>query len=348
MNGRERELAAIRHELPDRIPIDAICVENQEKVAEFLKIESSAVLDRLGIDGRIVSAPYLGELLEPVKGVNFTEWGTPNTGDYGTVRYNPLGRIHSLSEVERHGWPDPGLYDFTAATKTARTFNSRYAVRGPYWNPLFCRVCDLFGMEQAMVRMLSEPHVFEAVLDRVFQHTFEFCSHLLESCGDSMPILCLGDDFATQRDLMISPKHWRRYLKPRYSKLFELGRRAGKFIWFHSCGNITAVLDDLVEVGVDIWETVQLHTLPISAEQLKLKYGDRLSFFGGVNTQRLPFAAPDQVREETVRCIEVLGKGGGYICGPDHHVKPDVSAQNTLALFDTAMNFHCTGYTKDM
>ena len=346
MNGRERELAAIRHELPDRIPLDAIRVENQGKIAEFLRIESSAVLDRLGIDGRIVSAPYLGRLPEPVRGVDFTEWGTPDTGDYGTARYNPLGKMHSLSEIDRYAWPDPGLYDFAAAAKAARSLHGHYAVRGPYWNPLFCRACDLFGMEGAMVRMLSEPQAFEAILDRVFQHTYEFCAHLLESCGDSMPILCLGDDFATQKGLMISPEHWRRHLKPRYAKLFEMGRRAGKFIWFHSCGNITAVLDDLVEVGIDVWETVQLHTLPISAEQLKLRYGERLAFFGGISTQRLPFATTEQVREETVRCIEALGKGGGYICGPDHHVKPDVTAQNALALFDAAMDFHRAGYTK--
>ncbi len=118
--------------------------------------------------------------------------------------------------------------------------------------------------------------------------------------------------------------------------MFELGKSRGKFVWFHSCGDITAILSDLIDIGVDVWETVQLHTLPMSAEELKREYGKHITFFGGINTQRLPFAKPEEIRAEVIDCIKILGKGGGYICGPDHHIKPDVSVENTLALFDTA------------
>jgi len=346
LNGRERELAAIRRELPDRIPVDAILVENQQKIADSLHIDVNGVLDRLGIDGRIVSASYLGKLPEPVKEVSYTEFGTPNTGDYGTVRLNPLSNAHTLSRIAEYPWPDPDLYDFAASSRAARELGKRYAVRGPYWKPLFCQVCDLFGMEQAMLRMLAEPQIFEAALDRVFRYTYQFCRNLLEECGDDMPILCLGDDFATQKGMMFSLEHWRRFLKPRYAKLFELGKRSGRYVWFHSCGNIAAVLDDLVEIGLDVWETVQLHTLPFSAEQLKQHYGEPLTFFGGINTQRLPFATSEQIRAEVTQRIEILGRNGGYICGPDHHIKPDVSVQNTLALFETARAFRRRGYTK--
>ncbi len=117
-------------------------------------------------------------------------------------------------------------------------------------------------------------------------------------------------------------------------------------MWFHSCGDVTAILPDLVDIGVDVWETVQLHALPISAVHLKREYGRHIAFFGGVNTQRLPWASPADVAGEVQRCIETLGEGGGYICGPDHHVKPDVSAAATLALFDTATGFRRPGYTR--
>jgi uroporphyrinogen decarboxylase len=90
---------------------------------------------------------------------------------------------------------------------------------------------------------------------------------------------------------------------------------------------------------------VQLHTLPMSAEQLKREYGKYLTFFGAINTQRLPFATPQEVRTEVERCINILGKGGGYICGPDHHVKPDVPAENAIALFESAKEFRRDGYT---
>ena len=341
MNSRERQLATIRREIPDRISVDAIAIENQVKIARFLGIETSTVLERLGIDGRIVSAPYIGEIPEPVGGVNFTEWRTPNTGDYGTARTNPLANATSIAEIEGYPWPDVEQYDFVRAGDVAKSLSSEYAVRGPYWRPLFCRVCDLFGMEEAMVRMSIEPRLFEAALERVFIITLEYCERLLETCGDAMPIFCLGDDFATQRGLMISPEDWRRFLKPRYAKLFDVGKKASKFVWFHSCGDITEVLSDLIDIGMDVWETVQLHTLPMSAAQLKREYGKHLTFFGAINTQHLPFATPQGIRAEVERCIKILGKGGGYICGPDHHVKPDVPAENTVALFESAKEFHC-------
>jgi uroporphyrinogen decarboxylase len=346
MNSRERQLASIRHEVPDRIPVDAIGVENQAEVAKWLHIDPIHVLEQLGVDGRVVGAPYLGELKPPLNGATFTEWGTPSTGDYGTARSYPLANASSIAVVENFPWPDVAMYDYQNAAQTARQLGAQYAVRGPYWKPLFCRVCDLFGMEEAMVKMLVEPKLFEAALDRVFQYTAEHSERLLDACGDAMPILCLADDFATQRGLMISPENWRRFLKPLYTKLFAIGKKRGKFIWFHSCGDITAVLPDLIDIGMDVWETIQLHTLPMSAERLKREFGRHMTFFGGVNTQRLPFMTPAQVREEVTRCIESLGRDGGYICGPDHHVKPDVSASNTVALFETACTFRHNGYTR--
>jgi uroporphyrinogen decarboxylase len=347
MNPRARQLAAIRHELTDRISVDAIHVEIPDQIAEYLEVGQDAVLDALGLDGRIVAAPYTGQLPQATGGVALSEWGTPDSGTYGygTSRHAPLAGVESVSQVERYPWPDPAQYDYAAAAGAARDL-SNYAVRGPYWRPLFCGVCDMMSSEEAMSAMLTRPRVFEAVLEHVYLHVSEYCKRLHAACGDAMPVFCLGDDFATQRGLMISPEQWRRYLKPRLSKLFGIGKSAGKPVWFHSCGDITEVLPDLIDIGMDVWETVQLHTLPISAEQLKRDYGREITFFGGVNTQRLPFATPKEVRTEVVRCIETLGRGGGYICGPDHHIKPDVPVRNAVTLFSTAVQFRREGYTR--
>lgn len=373
MNSRERELAAIRHQIPDRIPVDAIAIEIQPELAQFMSVGEDAVMEALGTDGRVILAPYAGlpgetlnyadELLrrpecvylaphlgympKPSTDVTYTEWGTPNTGDYGTARPYPLAKATTLAEIERYNWPPAARYDYAWAGKMAREFCGSYAIRGPYWKPLFCQVCDMFGMEDAMVRMLTEPILFEAALEQVFNHTYEYCRRFVEACGDALHIFYLGDDFATQRGMMISPKCWRQFLKPRYARLFELGKRAGKFVWFHACGDITAVLPDLIDIGMDVWETVQLHTLPLSAVELKHEYGKHITFFGAISTQRLPFNSPDGVRAEVVRVIEALGKGGGYICGPDHHIKPDVSPANAVALFAAARSFRREGYTRE-
>ena len=336
MTPKARELAAIRHQATDRIAIDAICVENVGRLAAHLGLEAGAVLDHLGIDGRIVSAPYRGALREPEGGVAFNEWGTPNTGDYGTARSYPLAGGLTVAAAESLPLPALSDYDFAWTARTAAALGGRYALRGPYWQPLFCRACDLCGMEAAMALMLDDPAAFEALLERLMAHLVPFCERMLAAGGDHLPIFCLGDDFATQRGLVISPTAWRRFLRPRYARLFALAHARGKFVWFHSCGDVTAVLPDLIDLGVNVWETVQLHTLPLSPERLKQEYGRHLTFFGGINTQRLPFRQPAEVRAEVQRVIGMLGRGGGYICGPDHHIKPDVSVENTLALFETA------------
>jgi len=146
--------------------------------------------------------------------------------------------------------------------------------------------------------------------------------------------------------MLFDPAQWRRFLKPCFARLFAIGKQAGKPIWFHSCGDVTAVLPDLIDIGMDVWGTVQLHTLPLSPEELERQYGKHLAFFGGINTQRLPFARPQEVQEEVARCIRALGEGGGYICGPDHHLKPDVPAGNAVALFRAAVEFRQAGITR--
>jgi uroporphyrinogen decarboxylase len=192
------------------------------------------------------------------------------------------------------------------------------------------------GMQGALVKMIAEPAVFEACVERVLAFSTSYVERFIQAVGPKLDILYLADDFASQRGLLMSPDLWRKMLKPRYAQLFALGKRAGLPIWFHACGDVSAVLPDLIDIGMDVWETVQLHTLPMPPAELKREYGRHLTFFGGVNTQRLPFLTPSQVREEVLRCIDVLGHGGGYIVGPDHHIKPDVPPENTLALFDTA------------
>jgi len=346
MTPRERELAAIRHELPDRIPVDRICIEPIDAIAAHLGVGPEAVEAELGIDGRVVCPCFTGETAAPPAGEPLDGWGSPAQQDYGTSHAYPLARAATVGEVERHPWPDPARYDYAGAARAAGGLGATYAVRGPYWQPLFCRACSLFGQEEAMTKMLLAPAVFEAALEKTLEHTGALCERLLAACGDAMPILCLGDDFATQRGLMISPEHWRRLLKPRLAQLFAIGKRMGKVVWFHSCGDITAVLPDLIDIGMDVWETVQLHALPLAPDALKREFGRHVTFCGGVNTQRLPFATPEEVRAEAVRCIERLGEGGGYICGPDHHIKPDVPPANAVALFEAATAFRRAGYTR--
>lgn len=338
MLPRERQLAAINRTPADRVSIDCICVENVEKLAEYIGIPQGEINDYLGIDGRVV-APwrYIGAT-EGKTGI----WDTTAELDYSadTGHIYPFAGAECVRDIEMFKFPDGRAFDFITPANEARILHETYAVRGPYWVPIFSRLNSLFGMEETMVKMLLKPAVFEAALEHVFEFTYELTDEFLRTAGDSIDILCLADDFATQRGMLFSPELWRRYFKKGFRRLFELGKKRGKKVWFHSCGNILDVLPDLIEIGADVWETVQLHTLPIDAAALKREYGRQIVFFGGINTQRLPFMKPDEVRDEARRVIGALGgSGGGYIFGPDHHIKPDVPFENVKVLFETAKEF---------
>jgi hypothetical protein len=127
----------------------------------------------------------------------------------------------------------------------------------------------------------------------------------------------------------------------------ELGKRQGLFVMMHSCGDITEILPDLFDIGVDIWQTVQLHALPMTPEELKRRFGRNLMFFGGIHTQRLPFQSPATVRAEVRRCVLALGRGGGYAVSPDHAIKEDVPFESVLAPYESVRAFRADGYTRE-
>ena len=336
MLPRERQLAAINRTYADRISIDSIAVENQEELCAYLGVAPENLYDRLGIDGRVLAPWVYTGKIEGGHGM----WNTTAEVDYsmGSGHVYPLAEA-GIKEAENFPYPDGKAFNFAEFAAHAKQVAKTHAVRGPYWLPVFSRLNSLFGMEETMVKMLTETKVFEAVLERVFLFIYDFVGEYLEIGGDGVDILCLADDFATQRGMMFSPELWRKHFKPGFARIFDLGKKHSKKVWFHSCGNILEVLPDLIDIGVDVWETVQLHTLPMDAKRLKREFGGEITFFGGINTQALPFKKPEEVRAEVIGAIRTLGQNGGYICGPDHHIKPDVPPENVKALFDTALEY---------
>ena len=349
MNSRERQLAAIHHEITDRIPIDIANYFIPDTLMNFLGVSDiPGVLKKMDFDGRIVPLNYIGDMPKRTDGtIALNEWDDDaelGVG-YSLSFPHPLINANSITEIEKYSWPDITKYEYKQAAKEAKDLSDRWAIRGPGWFPLFCRVCSLLGMEEAMVKMVLEPELFEAIIEEVFKVVYQICKQYLDTVGKDVHILLLTDDFATQKGMMISPELWRKFFKPRWIKLFDMGKSAGKFIWFHSCGNIIDILPDLINIGLDVWETVQLHTLTMTPKQLKCEYGKDITFFGAINTQRLPFRSIQEVEIEVTECIETLGKGGGYICGGDHELRPDVHPEIAVALYDSAKKFRQEGYT---
>lgn len=206
------------------------------------------------------------------------------------------------------------------------------AVCGNLVQTIFEKAWAIRGFEETMMDMLAEPEAISILFDRIVDLRIEQMKIMLDAGID---ILMLGDDVGMQTGMLIGADTWREHLKPRLAKLIKeaVTIRPGLPIFYHSCGNPGDIIPDLIEIGVTVLNPIQPECLDL--QFVKDTYGDKLAFWGGVSAQtNMSFGTPEQVKEEVKRCIEILGKDGGYLVGPNHMVEPEVPWENLEAFFE--------------
>lgn len=337
MTSKERVARAVDHDTPDRIPVFLGRIDDLEYWTKHFGVSDEEELRGFfGLDLRKVK--YNG-IFDVEEGTSV--WGTSddwNSG-YGTVRGGfALEDAETVGAVDAHSWPDAGIVDYTELRKRVRDMDGGYPkILSLGFIPVLDTLFDLFGMEKAMVHMYESPAIIEAALKHIGFFQAESMKLAMEHCASEVDFYWCGDDFSTQRGMMISPEMWRKFLCPVYRKMFDTIKSFGLKIWFHSCGTFRPVLPDLVDMGMDVWETVQAHLEGNDPAELKREFGKHITFFGAINCQQtLSFGSPDDVRREVRERIRVLGRNGGYICGPDHSIQRNMPAENLFALYDEA------------
>lgn len=146
-----------------------------------------------------------------------------------------------------------------------------------------------------------------------------------------------GDDWGQQKGLMMGAENWRKFIKPVMKKMYQKAKYNGKYVLQHSCGDISEIFPDLIEIGLDCYQTFQPEIYDI--QKIKQEFGNDLCFQGGISTQRLlPYAATDVIKSETKRIMDIMGKNGGYIAAPTHAMPHDVPPQNVMAMLEVFEN----------
>jgi uroporphyrinogen decarboxylase len=176
------------------------------------------------------------------------------------------------------------------------------------------------------------------LMDKVNQVKAAYWGRALEEVGDYVDVMMLGDDFAGQDRLLMSPRTWRKLVKPRLKDLFDfMHARSSAKLFLHSCGAVREVIPDLIEIGLDILNPVQVSAAGMDSAELKREFGKDLVFWGGgVDTQRvLPYGTPEEVRTEVRRRLEDLSPGGGFVFNPVHNIQSDVPTQNLTTMWET-------------
>jgi uroporphyrinogen decarboxylase len=256
---------------------------------------------------------------------------------YWELARNPLAEA-TIADLERYPWPDPTDPDFTAGlAEEAKALHqdTGYAVVADsgfksFWETSYM----LRGLEQTLVDLASDPQFVSALLSKVLEINLVAAERFLGATGRYIDILRATDDLASQRGPLMSMKMFRRFLKPVYKQYFDFVKsRTDAKILFHSCGNVVDLLDDLIEAGVDIINPVQVSAMGPVVADLKTRFGDRIVFWGGVDTQHvLPHGSPGDVEAEVRHRIHEFGAGGGFVLSAVHNIQPDVPPQNIIAL----------------
>ncbi len=264
------------------------------------------------------------------------EWGTRwahAAGGMGATQVaNPIEDWRQLDGYLATRVPDPrapGRLDAARAVVEAHG-RTRYCV-GMIHLALFERLHSLRGMQNTFV----DFHTHEREVRRLLDALAEYLLELIRAWGKlGADALFLTDDWGTQLALMIAPDMWRRYFKAHYRRIFDEVHRCGMDVIFHSCGNVTAIVPDLIDIGLDVLDPVQPGAMDVA--EVARRFGGQLSFCGAIDDQRLGSSSPRQIKDAVRRTVGTLGRpfGNGLILAPANLIPPEVPIENLQALFE--------------
>ncbi len=304
----------------------------------------------MGIDTRyILSGPRRGwkrQVTENRTGYSYTDaWGIElrmpkEDGYYFDMVGHPLADL-TVEDLDSYPWPDPldpGLTDGLREEARRLSEETDFALVGDPSTSLFERAWYLRGFQNFMIDLMTDERFATALLDKILEIRMAGLGTFLEAVGDYIHVICLGDDLGQQGGPLIAPPLYRRLVKPRHREVIRFVReRTDAYVFYHTCGSVVEFVPDLIEIGVDILNPIQVSAKGMDPLQLKDRYGDRLSFWGGVDTQHvLPGGTPQEVRKEARRRIQQLGGEGGYVLNAVHNIQPDVPPENIVALYAAA------------
>ncbi|MEI6132661.1 MAG: uroporphyrinogen decarboxylase family protein [Bacillota bacterium] len=238
--------------------------------------------------------------------------------------------IFSEPEFGDFVFPEPDLELVRHNTETLLN-NGRDTFKiGQIGFSFFERAWSMRGFENLLMDFLTEEEFAHELLGKILDYNKKILSVALEYDIDGV---YFGDDYGSQRGLIMGPEIWRRFIKPGLAEMFAMVKSKGKFVLFHSCGDISDILEDMVEIGLDAYQTVQPEIYDLKI--LKQKFGGRLTFWGAISTQKdMPFVSPAELQKIVRDTIEILSVGGGYIAAPTHAVPADVPVENIVTMIE--------------
>ena len=348
MNSIERVIKAFKHQEGDRVPMDfsatADCLDKLYRYYNTNNLED--ILEIFHIDFRNVRCEedyYSPENpLKRVDEITFINHWDITIKEGGGVINPPLKDIESVKDIEEcYNWPSIDLINIDKMLAEMERHNSKgYAVYGGMWAPFEHIGHWLLGQEKAMIMMHDNPDLYEYIMDKIVDFYLEANKLIFESARDKMQIYYMGNDYGGQRGLNCSLEHFKRFSKPHLKKLFGMAKEYGYYTCLHSCGAIKEIIPELIEIGVDCLNPIQVAATGMDIHELKKEYGQNIVLHGGICTQTtLPFGSKEEVKEEVLDRINNISKEGGYILAPSQDFLPDIPIENIVTVYEVGYQY---------
>lgn len=379
MTSRERLLTALNHQEPDRVPIDL--GGNQTGIHKFayqalikhlgiddkinimdavqqLAQPCEAVLERLHVDTRYIAAGAAGDwkggIVQETRDGRLwhdlvdefgVRWSMPDDQPYFMdITHHPLADA-TVEDIRAYPFPKGddagrfvGLRDRALQIKQETPYAVVSGISGVTYE-----ICwYMRGLERWFMDMMTNPEFCEALIDQTFKFWMDWFHVFLGEVGDVVDVIMIGDDLAGQTGPLFNPMVYKEIVKPRHKKLVQyIKSRTNAKIWYHTCGACTQYIPELIDNGIDVLNPVQISAVGMEPVNLKAKFGDKLSFWGGgIDAQHiLPHGTPEQVRDEVRKNLEAFKPGGGYVFNNVHNIQAGVPPENIIALYDAAYEF---------
>ena len=350
MTAKERVLAVLAREIPDRVPIDYSSNPGiHSRLKDYFKLkpeENDQLLDLLGVDFRSVGAPYIGPRLhaeipgisiDPASGMR-SRWINHASGGYWEICDYPL---KDADEETAAAWPVPSADDFNYASliETCEKY-SKYAlsIGGP--PDIINNTGRLRTMEQVLVDLATDDPAGLMIIDKRLKYELEVMYRSLEAGRGKIDFLFLGEDLGTQRGQLISLELFRRHIKPRIKKFVDLGKAFNLPVMMHSCGSSSWAFNDLIEIGICAVDTLQPEAKDMEPAYLKSHFGDRLVFHGCISTAGpVVFGTELDVIRNVKEVLEIMMPCGGYCFSPTHALQDNSPVENVAAMYRAAHQY---------
>ncbi|MCO6452252.1 MAG: hypothetical protein J5I90_15830 [Caldilineales bacterium] len=365
---RERVLMALNHQEPDRIPIDLmgnatmLLDTSYIRLRDYLGLEpippvrsgttanyyDERILEYFDIDFRRIFLKKNPKLPKRVTedGVALDAWGIgyQQSGLWVHTVVSPLHGATTLKEIEDYAWPKAeDMFDATGLAEEAKRLyeETDYALvaRNPLTYGFLDRGCQMMEMPEFLMNLVQRPLVAQAIIDHLLQVYKDVYAMFLDAVGPYVHMVENGDDIGAQNNLLVSPKMYRKFIKPAETELYGLIHEKAPHaaIFRHTDGAIFDVLPDLIEVGVNVLNPTQTSSRGMEGARIKQAYGQQITFHGAVEGIEgdLP---KDKIVAQVKKRIDELAPGGGYVLASCNHII-DVPPENVVALFETAREY---------